>query len=223
MTTVARRLRSTLAAVPLVALVTALAACGHTASGAPGSVQAAGGGASGTSQAPVTTGPTAPKQSNESPPAPASGSTRPSSGGRCTGGQLHVSVVASGDDAAGHIGLLVVFTNTSTRTCTIYGYPGVSFVTVRGDQVNDPAQRVPRTPSLVTVAPNGKAHASLLLVNVDNYAGSPSCQATLTAGVRVYPPDDTTALFASSPQWICDINGTGVPQIYPVQAGAGHS
>jgi hypothetical protein len=222
MTTVARRLRSTLVAMPLVALVTALAACGHTASAAPGSVQAAGGGTSGTSKAPVTTGPTAPEQSNESPPAPTSGPTHPPSGGRCTAGQLHINV-ASGDNAAGHIGLIVVFTNTSTRTCTIYGYPGVSFVTDRGDQVNDPAHRVPQTPSLVTVAPNGKAHASLLLVNVDNYAGSPSCQATLAAGVRVYPPDDTTALFASSPQWICDIKGAGVPQIYPVEAGAGHS
>lgn len=222
MTTVEHRLRSTLVAVPLVALVTALAACGHIASGAPGSAQAAGGGTSGTPRAPAVTGQTTATPSNESPPAGPGGATHMSTGGRCTAGQLRVNV-ASGDNAAGHIGLLVVFTNTSTRSCTIFGYPGVSFVTRHGDQVNDPAQRVRRTPSLVTLAPNGRAHASLLLVNVNNYAGNPSCQATLTAGVRVYPPDDTTALFASSPQWICDAKGTGVPQIYPVQAGAGNS
>jgi len=222
MTTVALRLRSTLAAVPLASLVVVLAACGHLASGASGSAQAAGAGTSGTPQAADPTGPATPKQSNPAPPAADSGSARLSSDGRCTAGQLRINV-ASGDNAAGHIGLLVVFTNASTQACTMYGYPGVSFVTGHGDQVNDPAQRVARTPSLVTLAPNGKAHASLLLVNVNNYVGSPSCQATLTAGVRVYPPDDTTALFASSAQWICDVKGTGVPQIYPVQTGASNS
>jgi hypothetical protein len=212
MTTVAQRMRVTLVTGPLALLVVTLAACGSLASGAPGTTQA------GTPQ-PSTSGggPTTPEQS-----AAHGASIHLSSGGRCTAGQLHVNV-ASGDNAAGHIGLLVVFTNTSTRSCTMYGYPGVSFVTGHGDQVNDAAQRAGRTPSLVTLAPNGKAHASLLLVNVNNYAGNPNCQATLTAGIRVYPPDETTALFARSPQWICDVKGTGVPRIYPVQAGASDS
>jgi Protein of unknown function (DUF4232) len=221
MRTVAHRLRVTLVVVPLATLVVPLVACGYAAPGATGP-QAAGAGTSGIPLPSTPTDPTTPRQSKAPTPIAGAGSTHLSSGGRCTTGQLHVDV-APGDNAAGHIGLLVVFTNTSTRICTIYGYPGVSFVTGHADQVNDPAQRVSRTPSLVTLAPQGKAHASLLLVNVNNYVGTSNCQATLAAGVRVYPPDDTTALFASSPQWICDVKGTGVPEIYPVQAGASDS
>jgi hypothetical protein len=176
-------------------------------------------------------GPTAPPQTsapnspNATPPTSVtpspelSPSTQPG-GGRCTAAELRVSLVP-GDNPAGHIGLHLVFTNISARTCTMFGHPGVAFVTgPSGSQINDPAQRSSgQASSLVTLAPNGRAHASLLLVNVDNYNGSPSCQPTQAAGVRVYPPDDTTAIFASSPQRICSVKGTGVPQIYPVESG----
>jgi len=156
-----------------------------------------------------------------SPTPSRSQSAPPRSGGRCTAAQLQVSV-APGANAAGHIGLLVVFTNTSGQACTMSGHPGVSFVTgPSGLQVNDPAERVAAgTPPIVTLVPNGKAHANLLLVNVANYAGGNLCQPTQVSGVRVYPPDDTTALFASNPQQICTVKGTGLAQIYPVQAGS---
>jgi hypothetical protein len=219
MTRVARRWRCTVVALPLASAVIALAACG-VPSVSSGSAQAAG---PGTTGAPPTT-----KQTNPttSPPVVRSSVVRqspaqPKSGGRCAAGQLLLTVAQS-DNSAGHIGLFVVFTNNSDRTCTMFGYPGVSFVTgPAGTQVNDPAERsgAPAA-SLVTLPPNARAHASLLLVNVDNYNGSPSCQPTLAAGIRVYPPDDTTALFARYPEWICDVKGTGVPEIYPVQAGA---
>jgi hypothetical protein len=114
-----------------------------------------------------------------------------------------------------------VFTNTSTRACTMYGYPGVSFVTgPTGSQINEPAQRSPAqgSPTLVPLSPGGKAHASLLLVNVANYPTN-TCKPVQAAGLRVYPPDDTTALYTSSPQQICTTNGTGTAQIYPIQTG----
>jgi hypothetical protein len=120
----------------------------------------------------------------------------------------------------GHLGVLLVFTNVSSRICTMYGYPGVSFVTgVSGQQVNDPAQRDAGGggPSLVTLPPNAAAHAPLRLTQPGNYG--PPCQPVDVAGFRVYPPDETTALFAASPQQACSAKGLAVPTIRPVQPG----
>jgi len=219
MTTVTHRLRSTLLAFALVSLVVVLAACNRNGVDATASAQHPGAGRSIT---PEPTTPTTSATTSESPAAGRSSPARTLSGGRCTAAQLRLSVIP-GPNAAGHIGLILRFTNISTKPCTMFGYPGVSFVTGHGNQINDPAQRSAASgnPSVVTLAPDGKADASLLLVNIANYAGNNLCQPTLAAAVRVYPPDDTTAILASSPQQICDVKGTGVPQIYPVQTGAG--
>lgn len=173
-----------------------------------------------TATTPGPASPTGSPPASTSPSAGHSPSQQPPENGRCTAAQIDV-VVAPSDNAAGHIGLHIVFTNVSGQTCTMYGYPGVSFVTgPSGSQINDPAQRsAAQGPSTVSVPPHGKAHAALLLVNVANYPPD-SCKPIQAAGARVYLPDDTTALFASSRQQICTVKGTGVAQIYPVQAGA---
>jgi hypothetical protein len=197
MTTLLYRLRGTLLALTLLSLVVVLGACGRE-------------GLAGTGLAP-------PSASRPSMTAPTSAAVPP----RCGTGQLHL-VVAPAPNAAGHIGLLLMFTNTSNTVCSMFGYPGVSFLTSAGVQINDGAQRSAAlgAPSLVALPPGGRAHANLLLVNVANYVGNPNCQPTLSARVRVYPPDETTALFASSAQQICEVSSTGVPVVYPVQTGA---
>jgi hypothetical protein len=169
------------------------------------------------------TNPSTPPPASQPPPTaqnpPPQTSTTP-----CTAAQLQINVTP-GPNAAGHIGLNIVFTNTSTHPCTMYGYPGVSFVTgPTGTQINDPAQRsaAQGPPTLTTLPANGKAHASLLLVNVANYPPN-TCKPTQAAGLRVYPPDDTTALYTNSPQQICTTKGTGTAQIYPVQTGTSTS
>jgi hypothetical protein len=205
--TVTNRLRLMALALVGVCLVAVLAACARAGLAGAGSVQPP--------QVGSSTPPTAPSlrgSRSAAPPATSGGVTR------CHTGQLHVGVVG-GDNAAGHIGLRVVFTNTSARTCIMYGYPGVSFLSAAGVQINDPAQRAGGPPTTVRLAPHQAAQADLLLVNVANYAGNPTCQPTLTAGVRVYPPDETVPVFVASAQQICQVNGTGVPQIYPVQTG----
>jgi hypothetical protein len=148
------------------------------------------------------------------------GQSSPSTGAarRCGAAQLQVNV-APGHNEAGHIALLLVFTNTSTHPCTMYGYPGVSLLTgPNGPQINDPAQRVTATPTLTTLAPNTAAHASLLLTQAGNYP-TDTCKPVQTTGFRIYPPDDTTPLYTNSTQQACSTKGTGVPQIYPVQPG----
>ena len=157
-----------------------------------------------------------------SPSTPAPTSAPPSStpttraaSGRCTASQVRVSVVA-GDSAAGHIGLRVVFTSSSGQTCTLRGYPVVVFVTAAaGSQVNQPAQEAPGPLATVTLAPAGTAHADLLLVNVNNYPPT-SCKPQAVAGVRVRLPGDSSTAYASSPQQICSVSGTGRAQVYPI-------
>jgi hypothetical protein len=128
--------------------------------------------------------------------------------------------VAPGHGEAGHIALLLIFTNTATHPCTMYGYPGVSLVTgPNGQQINDPAQRITSTPpTLVTLPPNTAAHAPLLLTQPGNYP-TDTCKPVQAAGFRIYPPDDTTALYTNSTQPTCSTKGTGIPQIYPIQPG----
>ena len=46
-----------------------------------------------------------------------------------------------------------------------------------------------------------------------------SCQPVDVAGFRVYPPDETAALFASYPGQTCSAKGLAVPTVRPVQPG----
>lgn len=51
----------------------------------------------------------------------------------CAFSQLKVT--ASNDSAAGHIGVILRYQNTSTVTCTLQGYPGVAGLNAAGQQV----------------------------------------------------------------------------------------
>ncbi len=88
------------------------------------------------------------------------------------------------------------FTNSSSSAGTMYGYPGVAFVTApHGSQVGAPAGRGDNAPGvLVTVPPGATAHAALAVSDVligDN------CQHQVQVSwVQVYPPDQYTALYA---------------------------
>jgi uncharacterized protein DUF4232 len=161
---------------------------------------------------PSGSGPTVP------PPSPVPSITAHLAGARCTTPQLGIAV-APGTNAAGHIGLRLVFTNSSPTPCTMSGYPGVSFVTgPSGTQIGDPAERMGTPGGPVTLAPQGRSHADLLLSQIGNLSAA-ACQPTLAAGLRVYPPDETTALYVDSARQVCAATGTGFAQIYPVQPG----
>src|SRR4051812_14634171 len=150
------------------------------------------------------------------PPPPSPAVTGHPAGIRCVSAQLTVSV-GPGPNAAGHVGLLVVFTNTGAAPCTMSGYPGVSFMTgPSGTQIGDPAERVgtPRGP--VILAPQGRSHANLLLNQVGNYSAD-GCKPVQAGGGGGDPPDETAALFApSAPQ------GRSAPRPGSPPASPGH-
>lgn len=131
---------------------------------------------------------------------------------RCPLRSLSVRLGAAGH-AAGSAYRPIVFTNIGSATCTLRGYPGVSYVApTTGRQVGaaagrDSAQAV-RT---VTLAPGG--HAAALLQLVDYLVYPPArCVAKAVSGLRVYPPGSTTAAYVAfaSPQRACS---SGVAQL----------
>jgi hypothetical protein len=48
-----------------------------------------------------------------------------------------------------------------------------------------------------------------------------ACKPVPVRGCRVYPPDETAAVFVSAPQKACSVKNRGVGQVQPIAAGAG--
>jgi hypothetical protein len=112
-------------------------------------------------------------------------SVSPTTGGgasACTSANLTAAVVANpGGGTAGSIYYNLVLTNTGTASCTLQGWPGVSFVgDGNGTQLGQAAAFDKTSPHpTVTLAPAGKATSTLRVV-------------------RVYPPGQKASLFAST-------------------------
>src|SRR5260370_9743731 len=91
---------------------------------------------------------------------------RPAGPGPCSTADLKLTV-GQENGAAGTVYYPVEFTNTSTSTCTIYGFPGVAFVTKPGGSViGAPAARSVAEPGLITLGPGATAHATLAVSDV---------------------------------------------------------
>lgn len=114
---------------------------------------------------------------------------------RCTVSHLSLRLGRAGG-AAGSTYQPIVFTNTGTASCTLSGYPGVSYVAPRsGAQVGAAATRdTGVAPHTVTLAPGGHAASLLQLVDYINYPAS-SCAAKPVSGLRVYPPGSKSAAY----------------------------
>jgi len=130
------------------------------------------------------------------PSAPASPTVTPSPSGPqpCATTDLKLTVGAA-NGAAGTIYPLN-FTSTSGSACTMFGYPGVAFVSSPGgSQIGAPAsRRIAVPPTVITVAPGAVAHATLAVSDV--LIGN-NCQHRRQVNwVQVYPPDQFSALFA---------------------------
>lgn len=104
--------------------------------------------------------------------------------------------LGQGEGTAGSMYEPLHFTNKGADACTLYGYPGVSFVTTgSGDQVGSPASRNPQHPArTVTLSPGATADAIVQVVDHGNY-GADQCKATTVSGFRVYPPGNKSAAY----------------------------
>jgi hypothetical protein len=114
----------------------------------------------------------------------------------CASSALKVKVnTAKSSGAAGSIYYPLDFTNISGSSCTLLGYPGVSFVTGNpGTLMGRAATRNPVAPkTTVTLTPGQVAHATLQVAEAGNYTPS-QCKPVTAHWLRVFPPDQTAAL-----------------------------
>jgi len=104
--------------------------------------------------------------------------------------------LGQGGGAAGSVYEPLRLTNMGGGTCTLFGYPGVSFVTAgSGEQVGAAASRNPQHSALtVTLAPGASAESVVQVVNHENYSPS-QCKAADVSGFRVYPPGNKAAAY----------------------------
>lgn len=144
--------------------------------------------------------------------------SQPPQASGCSTGQLSLAI-GQEQGAAGSFYVPLVVTNTSSGSCTLFGFPGVSFVTGSGKQVGADAARRHTTPHLVTLPGNG-GKASALLRQPDPSAFPPSqCNAAKAQRLRLYPPGQFSALTVTYKTQVCTTNAQARATIGPMQAG----
>jgi hypothetical protein len=185
-------LRHRIAVAALLSTAALLVAC-DTASQSTG-----GGAAASTPTAAATSASAAPVSS-----APATSSSAAVT--MCATSALKAAVnTAKPGAAAGSIYYPLDLTNISGSTCTVFGYPGVSFVTgPSGTLIGRAATRNPVKPATtVTLAPGQVAHATLQVAQAGNYDPA-QCKPVTAHWLRIFPPDQTAPLFVSFTTTAC--------------------
>jgi hypothetical protein len=142
----------------------------------------------------------------------------------CRTSDLRVWLGIPGEGAAGTTAYQLQLSNISHRTCTLFGFPGVSAVAAGGQQLGSPAARDPGDPRrLVTLGPGATAHVFLRIVNVGFFPPA-ACHPADAIGLKVFPPNNRTAtVVAPFPFQACakkgplflfvrtTVAGTGIP------------
>ena len=147
--------------------------------------------------------------------------TTPAGPGPCQSSALKVAL-GNGGAAAGTAYYQILFTNESSATCTLYGFPGVSFTgETYAVQVGPAATRNPAShPTLVTLAPGALASAEISVVDAQNYPPG-ACGLTTASGILVYPPNLTTSVGLPFNGYTCVHPKDHVLTVNTVVAGAG--
>ncbi len=121
-----------------------------------------------------------------------------------------------GSGTAGAFYYDLKFTNLSGHACRLQGYPGVSGVDLHGRRLGSPASRNGAHPARAVTLRNGAtAVAVLRITDVGNYPGS-ICRRVAAAGLRVYPPNQTSAKLVPFPFGACSRRGPGYLSVEPV-------
>ena len=186
---------SAAALVSLLALVTACSSSSPTPKPSPSLVSP--------SISP-TQAPSSAPASSPAPSSPAPASSHPAAAGpapcatRSLGAKTGIS-----QGAAGSTYVQIVFTNISGGTCTLYGYPGVSFAGgTPVSQIGLAATEDPATTrQLVTLAPGAVASALLRVVTAQNFGSR--CHLATASYLQVYPPNQTTPIYISYSSSAC--------------------
>ena len=137
---------------------------------------------------------------------------------RCRTTDLQLSL-GQGQGVAGASVLTIIFTNVGQRPCTLFGYPGVSFLDPSGAQVGVPATHDGGEEATVTLGQNGSANAQLRVPDPGNYSPN-DCKSAVSAQIRVYPPGDRTAALLPYLTQVCT-TPKAAANVHPVTPGTG--
>lgn len=208
-----------LAAGAVVAAVAGCASSGSSSASAPASSSAPAASSAAASSAaassPAATSPAATSAAGGSSSAPASATAN-----ACPTSALKVTV-GTAEGAAGSTYQTIDFTNTGSASCTLYGYPGVSLAAgSSATQVGAAAQRSTTSrPTVVTLKSGATGKALLRVTQALNYPSS-TCSPKDTTVLRVYPPNQTTAVTLAYKSMGCAKTSVKLLTIGVVQAGA---
>ncbi len=124
------------------------------------------------------------------------------------------------DGAAGSVYQPVVLSNKGSATCTLTGFPGVSFVAGDdGHQVGNAANKDESKPATtVTLAPGASAQFVVRIAQAGNY-DSATCQPTTARGLRIYTPGETHSAFLPLDVQACTTTTQNQLTTGPVTAG----
>jgi hypothetical protein len=137
----------------------------------------------------------------------------------CTGSHISVKI-NQGSSGMGHTGSVLVFTNTGSSACTMYGYPGADVTD--GGQYNF-ASRMNATRvsgvavKTVTLSPGSSASA-MLEWDVNPTDGEPAsaanCPGQAGGYLEITPPNTIATIKSEPPLDMC-----AALKVYPVVAG----
>ncbi len=162
------------------------------------------------------------------PPAAASSAASPSAPAAavplCPATSLR-GALGAGGAAAGSSYYPIQLTNSSGRSCTLYGYPGVSFVSAPGgSQIGAAAVQNPAMARrIVTLAPGATASALLQVADARNYPAA-SCKPVAAHWLQVFPPGQQDALNLKYSGLTCSaqansVHVLGIETIQPGKTG----
>jgi hypothetical protein len=134
----------------------------------------------------------------------------------CGTGALSASLGQS-QGAAGSFYMALVLTNKGSTTCTMFGYPGVSYISSSGAAVGQPASEIKGHEATVTLKPG--AAASTLLHQPNPLVFQPAdCHKKKAAGIRIFPPGQTVSLTVKKSTAVCTTTN-GRSGVTPMQPG----
>lgn len=141
----------------------------------------------------------------------------PAGSRRCHTSELSASV-GRNNPGAGQENFPIVLKNTSSRTCTLYGYPGAAFVDASGKQLGPDPQRSSGDAQTVRLAPGGSAWAGLSFANPEVSGAGTATPAALV----VTPPDEEDPLKVAWTGGEVPVSGTEASvRLIPFSPGTG--
>jgi hypothetical protein len=133
----------------------------------------------------------------------------------CSSSQLVNWLDTNPNGTAGTIFYELQFTNLG-NSCTLRGYPGVSAVSLSGQQLGSPASRVTQIKlKTITIKRGMTVKAALGIVDTGAIPIS-KCRAVTAAGLRVIAPNTTGSTVIPFPFSACSVSGGSSLTIRPV-------